>query len=74
MKSRTFHIQSGVGIRIEGPEAHSPKGAAKHRHCNNLLLRDSPFYIVSCFKRFGFKSFFVYTWKLLRGSFRPVCT
>jgi len=32
--------------------------------CGNLLLRESPFHIVSCLKSFDFKLFFVYA----RGS------
>jgi len=40
----------------------------------NLLLRESTFYIVNCLKSFGFKLFFVYTFKLLRGPFRHICT
>jgi len=33
----------------------------------NLLLRESPFYIVNCLKLFDFTLFFVYTLKLLKG-------
>ena len=40
----------------------------------NLLLRESTFYIVNCLKSFGFKLFFVYIFKLLRGPFRHICT
>jgi len=34
----------------------------------NLLLRESPFYIVNCLKSFDFKYLFVYTLKVVGGA------
>jgi len=52
------------GIGIWGSEADFQKGAPIL-----LLLRESRFHVVNCLKSFDFKLFFVYTLKLLRGSF-----
>ena len=78
-------IYASVDIKITMPEESSQKGALYRKFIRwnqgkffilseNLLLGESTFYIVNCLKSFGFKLFFVYTFKLLRSPFRLICT